>query len=183
MSCVSEYYPGPYRPLFLSVFFQDVLVYNNFYKTFLEYFLRMFLFYDNFYKTFLGYLLGMFLFFNNFCCVFQNILNILSCVFIHVFFHCLYTLVSRCGRVSGILLVSGIPNDSSSIWNQSHLVVLNFCLERLHHVTISHDKFNHPMQIFFMSSQLNVSNFIKDDWCMYSFAQVSSWTPEHSIGS
>ena len=26
------------------------------------------------------------------------------------------------------------------IWNQTHLVVLNFCLDRLHHVTISHDK-------------------------------------------
>ena len=26
------------------------------------------------------------------------------------------------------------------IWNQTHFVVLNFCLERLQHVTISHDK-------------------------------------------
>ena len=26
------------------------------------------------------------------------------------------------------------------IWNQTHLVVLNFCLERLHHVTIYHNK-------------------------------------------
>ena len=26
------------------------------------------------------------------------------------------------------------------IWNKTHLLILNFCLERLHHVTISHDK-------------------------------------------
>ena len=26
------------------------------------------------------------------------------------------------------------------IWNQTHLVVFNFCPKRLHHVTISHDK-------------------------------------------
>ena len=25
------------------------------------------------------------------------------------------------------------------IWNQTHLMVLNFCLERLYHVTIPHD--------------------------------------------
>ena len=27
------------------------------------------------------------------------------------------------------------------------------------------------------------ANFIKDDCCIYLFAQVSSWTPDHSIGS
>ena len=26
------------------------------------------------------------------------------------------------------------------IWNQSHLVVLNFCVKRLHRITIRHDK-------------------------------------------
>ena len=41
------------------------------------------------------------------------------------FFYCLYTLVMRCGRVSSIK-----PN----------LVVLHFCIDRLHHVIIYHDK-------------------------------------------
>ena len=38
-----------------------------------------------------------------------------------------------------LLLYSG-GEMWKSMWNQTHLVVLNFCLERLHRVTISHDK-------------------------------------------
>ena len=40
-------------------------------------------------------------------------------------FDCPYPLVVRCGKVSEIKTI---------------LVVLNFCLDRLHHVTISRDK-------------------------------------------
>ena len=42
----------------------------------------------------------------------------------YYFFDCPYTLVIRCGRVSGIKPI---------------LVVLNFCLDKLNHVTLSHD--------------------------------------------
>ena len=43
------------------------------------------------------------------------------------------------GRIFLMRLYSG-GEVWEGIWNHTHLVVLNFYLERLHHVTISHDK-------------------------------------------
>ena len=55
-----------------------------------------------------------------------------------------YRLVFSVANVHRTRLYFLLPQYSISevwegIWNQTHLEVLNFCLERLHHVTISHD--------------------------------------------
>ena len=41
------------------------------------------------------------------------------------------------------------------IWNQTDLVVLNFCLERLHHVTISYDKARSYLTILLLYFYVN----------------------------
>ena len=51
----------------------------------------------------------------------------------------------ECYHVLSALLFFLLPLYSGDemwegIWNQTHMVILNFCLKRVHHVTISHDK-------------------------------------------
>ena len=51
------------------------------------------------------------------------------------------SIVVGLGRVIVFLLPLYFGGEiSEGKWNQTHLMVLNFCLEILHHVTMSHDK-------------------------------------------
>ena len=48
--------------------------------------------------------------------------------------------MKKMGRHFILLALYSGGEEWEGIWNQTQSVVLNFCLERLHHVTISHDK-------------------------------------------